>query len=1143
MTTHAQRVVLLILVCATPGYASALTAEIHGVPIEQWDILDIDGDGRAETATDATCPSGYGPEVLHLRGTRMLAMAKGAWMGDGTIVALYRELDAAGDDADGVILFRAQYGEDISEAHNVKELKSVAWLEQDNDAGLQFCYVDANGVQVNPIERPGFGLVTGEWNVTGWIWQKVRLQGSRYAAKYWSAGTPEPAEWGIEGTFDWPPEGRIGLHIASGDMHLAYFAADAADIVVPPPPAYLVMPGGRTADMESVTLKLFTNLDSDAAGPFELRIEDAQGAQVAAQLDLAIAAGHAVNDVASGALDRTLAEGPCRAQLASASDAFKAEAAFEVLPVDTIRKRLDHLTQLTDSIDAILDVATPDEKVDLLRVITQAARAHIELAASALVETRIDDAISGADYAAEALDELSGYKGAWLREAAAGRPVPEIAIASTATAPDEKPEERSTELLSRDYRLSFGNVRCAASSFSMGRSYEAVIPWHVEGATPDRDFAFEVRLVSPLGNRCVAASNTAPDVPTSQWRPGEMYEQRVTLDVLPEDGFDGRENRSQPQVLDEYHYLVVGVRDPATGASLLLGNAPGPQCDRPGSGYCAREVYIAQAPLEIRELDPESSVVLNPRADRFLVANVGTHPFDGEVVFSAVAKTGRVVYREVRVMTLAGGTQTPVDLAWMPDTAGGTVFSLRVMHGGRVVTEAKRDVRIEPPAGFAVDITKANRVEHEGDRFSTPITVDLGKSLGALWSAAVYADGCCVGQAESDSDAVTIACEPWFGYYDVQVIAGDFRYDQRLVATVVEADGADILVNGEPFIVKGVNVHGMDGGSPDRTAAMMRIMRDLGFNMWRGDYPARWQVDLAYELNTAYNVLAPFSCTSTEEIFRRQAGAPPLTTARELSRVFMARYTDSAGVLFWNSCNEIGGETEHLLVSAYPVYANLDPYRRPVQYANLYGQDFWQGQDVVGVNTYFGRGQAAAMRQPLVARSVDIAHEHNRPVIYDEFNSWYGAVHSTGVEAMRDLFMWGIDRGMAGGFFYMKQNSDRHPGVFDDGLNTHRIMNDAIIEAFADARVEFVEKRADGIALKIVNKRRCTLREVRMTLSANAVPIEPIAMDDIGPQAEAVATLPISQGASGPATDVEGAIEFVTHFGFRCRVPVRVIAP
>ena len=174
---------------------------------------------------------------------------------------------------------------------------------------------------------------------------------------------------------------------------------------------------------------------------------------------------------------------------------------------------------------------------------------------------------------------------------------------------------------------------------------------------------------------------------------------------------------------------------------------------------------------------------------------------------------------------------------------------------------------------------------------------------------------------------------------------------------------------------------------------------------------------MAVEEGLTYDVLAPFSVAPTEEIFGRQDG-PPLATSRALTRAFIARYADSAGVLLWNSANEIGGEHVAFLLAMHPLYQIYDPYQRPVHYANLYGQDLWQGQDIMGVNYYFSDTQKAVDRHPLIERSVAIARSHEMPVIYTEFNSYHGAVPTTGVEALDDLFRWGVEKaGLSGGYF------------------------------------------------------------------------------------------------------------------------------
>jgi len=388
-----------------------------------------------------------------------------------------------------------------------------------------------------------------------------------------------------------------------------------------------------------------------------------------------------------------------------------------------------------------------------------------------------------------------------------------------------------------------------------------------------------------------------------------------------------------------------------------------------------------------------------------------------------------------------------------------------------------------------------------------------------------------------------VAAEPWFGYYDVVANAGDYEYHERLVATVCETDGMDILVNGEPFIVKGVNVHAFDSGSRENTRTMMRILTELGFNTFRGDYPPLWQIEMGYEMNAGWLVLAPYSVTSTEEIFKRCDG-PPLVTTREITRRFVERYRDCAGTLFWNSCNEITGETPDFLISQYGVIKTFDPYGRPVLYANLFGQDFHQGQDFMGVNYYFGRPERAKNRQPMVLRSIKVARKYSLPLVYTEYNSWWGNVHSTGVEAVRDLFEFGLEHGMSGGYFYQKyDDSTRHPGVFDRSYNTYKILNDALREAFADADVSLAET-ADGTArLRVSNKRRFTLREVVLEPIVGGRRIEPITVADIAPMDSRTVEIPLPSGALTQGCAIDGTLRFVTHHGFRSTLPVHVLVP
>lgn len=1168
MFRHFFAILVVLTLITSPAFP--VLFEFLGDSESPWDFLDYTGEGKVYPTPDHSCPPGYGPRVLHIEGGVVMAMPKGLTLKDGTIVALYRENDPRDNDADGIIMVRAQYGMDLSVEHNVKQKRPHVWLEQDNDAGFQYRVIDAEGNETTLAERSGYGIVTDPWNVSRWIWQKVNLEGNRIRAKYWPAQEPEPDEWALEADYEKPGD-RFGVRINSGNIQLAYFAADTHDIRPHTPPAYLLFPLPRATQTKELPFVLFTNAVDPSDESFEVVVHGGGVECARATFDVHVTEGHGRFDLtlasepeavdAEGqviALEKAPPPGVCTVTITSASGAYSAERCFEVRSEAGLEGQFDtvggQIDRLTDALGTPPKASNPRRPA--LEVIRDAAQAHLDYAHEHFMAGDVDSAELSMRFALEALSELNGYKGEWLRDIKPDAAI-EIAYdpAEDRRGVSDSPKAGHVDAYSKDFLLRFGEPRLEAESFVMGRSYEIVIPWEVEGAPPDRDFAFRVALVSPLGNRVPAVSETSPQTPTSQWRPGTIYEHRVVLDVSPEDP-EGKKPLSKPVVLDEWHRVLVSVTDPTTSAHLILGNPPGPQPNRVGSAFLLADVYVSSTPIDIigsksqgriYGFDGTGAGIAGSQPSRIeaKLRNAGGQSIAATALLTVKTETERTLFCDAKEVRVEPGVAAPVAFEWTPDTAGRLTLHLQVIRDGLMVTEAKGVMHVAAPGSHpgGVLATKSNHVEQRGGTFVTPILVSSAKGP---FSVIVCAEGRVVGSGRSDKgrppgDPLRVDAEPWFGYYDILVDLGDFRYDRRLVATVGETVSEDLLVNGEPFIVKGTNVHGMDGGSPERTRSMMRVMRDLGFNTWRGDYPAPWQVEMAYELNTAYTVLAPFSCTSTADIFGRQDG-PPMTTSREITRLFVERYKDSAGVLLWNSCNEVGGESIDFLISQYPVYKAFDPYDRPVHYANLYGQDYWQGQNVMGTNVYFGEGQNAASRHPIVERTLDIARTAGIPLIYCEFNSFVGAVQTTGADAMRGLFAWGVDQGMAGGFQYMKGNSDRHPGIFDSGYNTHKIHDDAIIEVFADAKVSLVSATPEAVRLRITNKRRCTLRQMALSTVVSGMELEAVALDDLEPEGVVEVDVDLPWHVPGPSVVVEGALRFVTHFGFKCRVPISVIA-
>jgi hypothetical protein len=1142
----------LAWLCAGMGLCYGLVFEDNCESTSNWEFLDYKADSKVYVTQDVSCPLPYGPTVLHVEGGVVLGLAKDAELSQGTLLVLYKENQPRKEDGDGVILLGAQYGRDISQEHNTKIMRAHVWFEQDNDCGIQYRVIDTRGEERQLKERAGVGLVTDPWNRTGWIWQKVTIAGDTIRAKFWPAEQTEPTEWALEGNYSLQGR-RFGLRINSGNIQVAYFAAHTEDITPQIPRTFIFFPQAQTALTDDFPMTLFTNTDQEEKESFVITVCSGRRQLARRRFERTLMPGHdetvfllshsetkTDSDVVYIPLKESLPEGVCEVTITSDSGRYDSQGRFEVVGTADDQHRFararTHINQLGAALERL---SKPNDQRSALHVVHDAARAHLDRAQRLLAAGEVETGRRTFRFVTEALGELGGYKGRWLKERD-----PTWQSQSLPEAVDLNSETASSDQACLDYysphsRLRFGKVELEAQSLAMGRRYRVMIPWVVEGSPPERDFDFLVRLGSPLGHRTVASARGGFTQATSQWEPGQVHRQLIELDVLAENA-QGRP--ANPLVLDEYHHLLVTVTDPLTQAHVLLANEPGHHPDRVGQSYLVERLYVSSSPLEIRQFLPRGSSVGHPRQETFILANTGKSDLSIDALFTVTTECDRVICEQALSVTLPGQGQEDISYAWIPQAAGDLTLRVRVLQGGLLRTQSEQAIKISPPHGYDLTVVKEDKVTPKANGFVTPVTIQVGEGLDVPISVKVLALGGIVGKARGAGDRLRVMAEPHFGYYDVQVTLSDFSYDRRIIATVVQVTDGDLLVNGEPFIVKGVNVHGMDASSPERTASMMRIMVDLGFNAWRGDYPALWQVELAYELNTFYSVLAPFSCKSTQTIFTRQAG-PPLGTARELTRLFVERYRDSAGVLLWNSANEIQEENIDFLQAVHPVYQAYDPEKRPVHYANLYGQDLWQGQDMMGVNYYFGENQQAKGRQPLIKRSVELGKAHGLPTLFCEYNSYMGAIHSTGVEAMQDLFAWGVEKGgMAGGFLYMKGNSTSHPGVFDAGFNTHAIFNDAIRLAFADARVELVSRQGSQVKLRIVNKRRFTLRHVELHLKASDVTLMPRGLPDLAPAETVELDVILPNTVPGLATMLTGTLDFITHYGFHCKVNIALIA-
>jgi len=432
-TTALLFTALTVAAPSGPTAAAKPLFEDRGETVDNWDALDLEGDAVVLPHADSASPPGYGPTTLQLQGTHLLLMAKGIHLSDGYIVALYREMDPRRADADGIILFGAQYEDDIAAAHNVKELRAHHWLEQDNDQGLQFRSVDDGGEEHTVAEVAGLGIVTDDWNRTGWIWQKVHLDGNRFRAKFWPVQETEPDSWQIQAEDEAYSGGRVGIRIASASIRLAYFAASSTDMVIVPPKAYLFSSTSRTTRTDRLSFTLFTCSEKPCSIDYSLRVHCDKSGRIPVEpsafslkipqgnaefpMQFSTRAAESPGEPLAFRLANKLSPGICTVALVTEDKGYGDEWVVEIMSVDELEAQIEQVATRIGGLErALKTVVEPTDKTRALDLVRVTALAHLDRARRLLDEGKIDEGKRSLLFALDCVGELDGYKGVWLDE-------------------------------------------------------------------------------------------------------------------------------------------------------------------------------------------------------------------------------------------------------------------------------------------------------------------------------------------------------------------------------------------------------------------------------------------------------------------------------------------------------------------------------------------------------------------------------------------------------------------------------------------------------------------------------------------------------------------------------------------------------
>ena len=316
------------------------------------------------------------------------------------------------------------------------------------------------------------------------------------------------------------------------------------------------------------------------------------------------------------------------------------------------------------------------------------------------------------------------------------------------------------------------------------------------------------------------------------------------------------------------------------------------------------------------------------------------------------------------------------------------------------------------------------------------------------------------------------------------------RQEMRFNTAVVEAKGGQLLVNGEPFVVRGINGDSGIEWNNDRTVTrreflrLLRLYQQLGINAIRLNEIEAWQMEAAFQHGMmVMPVCAPASTDWCIGVFG-QLQTPDISLAVDRHRLMLYNLSSHPNILMWNIGNELHhtpGCEDHPVIETYleevrQTAHKMDPYSRPVTYANFdvwAEQDFWrftEGQDVYGQNIYVPINDLPEHGPQY------ISFGKGKPVVFPEWGTELGEKARKGKEDQWEAGMrkrWefiSTTPGAVGGFLYA----------------WHGEMNDTRGRKFLQDLYLPYRLERQGDKLIFTNRSEATMRQVSILLVSDS---------------------------------------------------------
>ncbi|MCI0515961.1 hypothetical protein L0128_22330, partial [candidate division KSB1 bacterium] len=713
---------------------------------------------------------------------------------------------------------------------------------------------------------------------------------------------------------------------------------------------------------------------------------------------------------------------------------------------------------------------------------------------------------------------------------------------------------------SPDFRLKWIQVTPDHETYGFGDTVFVTIDWQLEEQNPELSLITRLLLLNEYG-QVVTQTESNPTVPMSKWLPGQSSRQQIYFRIPTPSSAQSVPPTVKSEIFTGWHEIALAVFAPPNAKH------PHPQpiwLDHPekikffpiGTGYTVNRIWVSAAKIQIQKLTLPPITVGMLAPIKLEIKNGDPATQELTTLIQIKTETGGIIFQDGRVSRFPGRQSTIQEFNWLADYAGNLKCEVRVCQEHQVLTQTVSAWSIAWPPSYQIELQRGHSVQKTAMNFYVPLELRCQHPLGLETPAtleveirggekALIQSSFPLSKTQA-TEKFHLNPEPYWGDYLVhgtfKTPDQTFHFAQPIVATVVEIVNQTLVVNGEPFLIKGIDVQGLYPNSRSKTEQVLQFLKANGFNTLAGEAPPLWQVELAQQHHLVWLVAPDFHLpANAPELF--SVTADTAGVRQELSRQQVLAYANQAGILGWDlGLLSAAAQTVNLA----PVYHLYDRYRRPVTGTFANAEVCGPGLDLLGVRAFFRPGQSTFSQQPLLLNSLRRAMQRNLPVMVSAYNLAGAEGEQSAARVVSQMWRENLNRGLAGSIFYpLEDEPERFTGLLDGAgnLNLRPRLSEAFQIHHADITLAAEKRNADTLFVRLTNQRPFTIRHMEITVKMRAGSTTYRIAAEIPPLESMTTILPIPTDLLAQAIILSGQVTFETHFGLKNQVSFQLFYP